>query len=217
MARTPHLLIGFASEYMRWKALLRGFPLDGVLSTTTHDTHEQWPSHLLSPQTQFPDADHIRTPHCYSYELNYPLDGTSRTERTALSISIHEGITSLSLMGPPSQPLESLLPPANAANGNTLEGSFHYPHSNYLRCSQSPSIWCRNFKALRQISQPCPPPPPLCDTNKYTLLAGVTVVPNCTTMRAGLLIAQLPQLGMWMKRDSKMKAIFEFSVVFMQV
>jgi hypothetical protein len=27
-----------ASEYMRWKALLRDFPLDGVLSTTTHDT-----------------------------------------------------------------------------------------------------------------------------------------------------------------------------------
>jgi hypothetical protein len=43
----------------------------------------------------------------------------------------------------------------------------------------------------------------------------VTEVPNCTTMRAGLLIAQLPQLSMWTKRDSKMKAIFEFSVVFM--
>jgi hypothetical protein len=38
MAITPHPLIGFASEYMRWKALLRDFPLDGVLSTTTHDT-----------------------------------------------------------------------------------------------------------------------------------------------------------------------------------
>jgi hypothetical protein len=24
-------------EYMRWKALLRDFPLDGVLSMTTHD------------------------------------------------------------------------------------------------------------------------------------------------------------------------------------
>jgi hypothetical protein len=35
---TPHPLIGFASEYMHWKALLRGFPLDGVSSTTTHDT-----------------------------------------------------------------------------------------------------------------------------------------------------------------------------------
>jgi hypothetical protein len=45
----------------------------------------------------------------------------------------------------------------------------------------------------------------------------VTVVPNCTTMRAGLLIAQLPQLSMWTKRDSKMKVISEFSVVFMQV
>jgi hypothetical protein len=40
MAITPHPLIGFASEYMRWKALLRDFPLDGVLSTTTHDTHQ---------------------------------------------------------------------------------------------------------------------------------------------------------------------------------
>jgi hypothetical protein len=38
MAITPHPLIGFASEYMRWKALLRGFPLDGVLSTTTRDS-----------------------------------------------------------------------------------------------------------------------------------------------------------------------------------
>jgi hypothetical protein len=38
VAITPHPLIGFASEYMHWKALLRGFPLDGVLSTTTHDT-----------------------------------------------------------------------------------------------------------------------------------------------------------------------------------
>jgi hypothetical protein len=38
MAITPHPLIGFASEYMRWKALLRDFPLDGVLSTTTHDS-----------------------------------------------------------------------------------------------------------------------------------------------------------------------------------
>jgi hypothetical protein len=37
MAITPHPLIGFALEYMRWKALLRDFPLDGVLSTTTHD------------------------------------------------------------------------------------------------------------------------------------------------------------------------------------
>jgi hypothetical protein len=37
MAITPHPLIGFASEYMHWKALLRDFPLDGVLSTTTHD------------------------------------------------------------------------------------------------------------------------------------------------------------------------------------
>jgi hypothetical protein len=37
MAITPHPLIGFASEYMRWKALLRDFPLNGVLSTTTHD------------------------------------------------------------------------------------------------------------------------------------------------------------------------------------
>jgi hypothetical protein len=37
VAVTPHPLIGFASEYMRWKALLRGFPLDGVLSTTTCD------------------------------------------------------------------------------------------------------------------------------------------------------------------------------------
>jgi hypothetical protein len=40
MAITPHPLIGFASEYMCWKALLRGFPLDGVLSTTTHDTSQ---------------------------------------------------------------------------------------------------------------------------------------------------------------------------------
>jgi hypothetical protein len=38
MALTPHPLIGFASEYMRWKALLRDFPLDGVLSMTTHDS-----------------------------------------------------------------------------------------------------------------------------------------------------------------------------------
>jgi hypothetical protein len=37
MAITPHPLIGYALEYMRWKALLRDFPLDGVLSTTTHD------------------------------------------------------------------------------------------------------------------------------------------------------------------------------------
>jgi hypothetical protein len=37
VAITPHPLIGFASEYMRWKALLRDFPLDGVLSTTTRD------------------------------------------------------------------------------------------------------------------------------------------------------------------------------------
>jgi hypothetical protein len=37
MAITPHLLIRFASEYMRWKALLKGFPLNGVLSTTTCD------------------------------------------------------------------------------------------------------------------------------------------------------------------------------------
>jgi hypothetical protein len=37
MAITPHPLVGFALEYMRWKAMLRGFPLDGVLSTTTHD------------------------------------------------------------------------------------------------------------------------------------------------------------------------------------
>jgi hypothetical protein len=37
VAITPHLLIRFASEYMRWKALLRGFPLDGVLSMTTCD------------------------------------------------------------------------------------------------------------------------------------------------------------------------------------
>jgi sortase (surface protein transpeptidase) len=41
MAITPNPLIGFASEYMRWKALLRGFPLDGVLSTTTHDTYQK--------------------------------------------------------------------------------------------------------------------------------------------------------------------------------
>jgi hypothetical protein len=38
MAITPHPLIGFALEYMHWKALLRDFPLDGVLSTTTCDT-----------------------------------------------------------------------------------------------------------------------------------------------------------------------------------
>jgi hypothetical protein len=37
VAITPHPLIGFALEYMCWKALLRGFPLDGVLSMTTHD------------------------------------------------------------------------------------------------------------------------------------------------------------------------------------
>jgi hypothetical protein len=37
VAITPHPLIGFALEYMRWKALLRDFPLDGVLSTTTCD------------------------------------------------------------------------------------------------------------------------------------------------------------------------------------
>jgi hypothetical protein len=37
VAITPHPLIGLASEYMRWKALLRDFPLDGVLSTTTRD------------------------------------------------------------------------------------------------------------------------------------------------------------------------------------
>jgi hypothetical protein len=37
VAITPHPLIGLASEYMRWKALLRDFPLDGVLSMTTRD------------------------------------------------------------------------------------------------------------------------------------------------------------------------------------
>jgi hypothetical protein len=37
MAITPHPLIGYTLEYMRWKALLRDFPLNGVLSTTTHD------------------------------------------------------------------------------------------------------------------------------------------------------------------------------------
>jgi hypothetical protein len=37
VAITPYLLIRFASEYMRWKALLRDFPLNGVLSMTTHD------------------------------------------------------------------------------------------------------------------------------------------------------------------------------------
>jgi hypothetical protein len=42
MAITPHPLIGFASEYMRWKALLRDFPLDGVLSMTTHDSPGEW-------------------------------------------------------------------------------------------------------------------------------------------------------------------------------
>jgi hypothetical protein len=38
VAIPPHPLIGFASEYMHWKALLRGFLLNGVLSMTTHDT-----------------------------------------------------------------------------------------------------------------------------------------------------------------------------------
>jgi hypothetical protein len=37
LAMTPYPLIRFASEYMRWKALLKGFPYDGVLSTTTCD------------------------------------------------------------------------------------------------------------------------------------------------------------------------------------
>jgi hypothetical protein len=39
MAITPHPLIRFALEYMCWKALLRGFPLDGVLSMTTCDNY----------------------------------------------------------------------------------------------------------------------------------------------------------------------------------
>jgi hypothetical protein len=38
MALTPHPLIRFALEYMHWKALLRDFPLDGVLSMTTRDS-----------------------------------------------------------------------------------------------------------------------------------------------------------------------------------
>jgi hypothetical protein len=37
VAITPHPLIGFASEYMCWEALLRDIPLNGVLSTTTRD------------------------------------------------------------------------------------------------------------------------------------------------------------------------------------
>jgi hypothetical protein len=41
VAITPHPLIGFALEYMHWKALLRDFPLDGVLSTTTRDTCQE--------------------------------------------------------------------------------------------------------------------------------------------------------------------------------
>jgi hypothetical protein len=67
-----------------------------------------------------------------------------------------------------------------------------------------------------------PPARPSLPTSPTAFFPGgnasrVTVVPNCTTMRAGLLIAQLPQLGMWTKRDSKMKVISKFSVVFMQV
>jgi hypothetical protein len=48
MAITPHPLIGFASEYMHWKALLRGFPLDGVLSTTTCDSDTDNRSDVIS-------------------------------------------------------------------------------------------------------------------------------------------------------------------------
>jgi hypothetical protein len=53
--------------------------------------------------------------------------------------------------------------------------------------------------------------------NDQVLSAQIVMeVPNCTTMRAGLLITQPPQLSMWMKRDSKMRATFEFSALFMQ-
>jgi hypothetical protein len=60
---------------------------------------------------------------------------------------------------------------------------------------------------------------PICNAVTPNLegTAGVTEVPRCTLQELGQLIAQLPQLSMWRKRDSKMKAISEFSVVFMQV
>jgi hypothetical protein len=51
---TPHLLIGFASEYMRWKALLKVFPCVEVLSMTTHDNLDPNLETILLSPSRYP-------------------------------------------------------------------------------------------------------------------------------------------------------------------